>query len=102
MPVILINTTYHNIWVRQPLLATELFEVEMEPQQYCTDIIIEADEMTNLFLPAPPCEEQKCVESKAVDGEEKPDPHQKNTLLGDYPEFGERPDSGKAYDFKEK
>ena len=31
VPVILINTTDQNIWVRQPLLAAELFEVEVEP-----------------------------------------------------------------------
>ena len=36
--VILINTTDQNISVRQPLLVTELFQVEVEPQQYCTEI----------------------------------------------------------------
>ena len=34
--VILINTTGQRIWVRQTLLTAELFEVEVEPQQYCT------------------------------------------------------------------
>ena len=33
VPMILIDTTDKNIWVRQPLLAAELFEVEVEPQQ---------------------------------------------------------------------
>ena len=37
VPVILINITDQNIWVRQPLLATELFEVEVEPQQYYSE-----------------------------------------------------------------
>ena len=32
VPVILRNTTDQNIWVRQPFLPTELFEVEVESQ----------------------------------------------------------------------
>ena len=52
-----------------------------------------------LLLPASPCEEQKQVESKVVEVEENPDLQQKDTPLEDYPKFGERPDTGKAYDF---
>ena len=32
--VILINTTSRNIWICQPLLAAEIFEVELHPWQY--------------------------------------------------------------------
>ena len=32
--VILINTTDQNIWVRQPLLATELYEAEVKSQSF--------------------------------------------------------------------
>ena len=32
--VILINTTSRNIWICQPLLAVEIFEVELHPWQY--------------------------------------------------------------------
>ena len=31
--VILIKATDHYIWIRQPLLAVEIFEVEVEPEQ---------------------------------------------------------------------
>ena len=31
MPIILINTTKQNIWLLQPLLATELYTVEYNP-----------------------------------------------------------------------
>ena len=34
--------------------------------------------------------------------EENPDPQQKDALPKEYPMFGERPDTGKAYDFKEE
>ena len=32
--VILINTTNRNIWICQPLLAAEVYEVELHPLQY--------------------------------------------------------------------
>ena len=102
VPLILVNTTYQNIWVRLPLLAVELFEVEVESQQYCKQINRERDEMIISFLLAPPCEEKKQVESKAVEVEENLDPQQRDSLPEDYPKFGERPETGKAYDFKEE
>ena len=54
------------------------------------------------FLPAPPCEDQGQVENKAVDMKETPDQQNKDTLPEEYPKFGERPDTGKAYDFKKE
>ena len=59
VPVILINTTDQNIWVKQPLLAAELFEVEVEPQQCHTEFNHEGDEITVSFLLAPPHEGQE-------------------------------------------
>ena len=32
--------------------------------------------------------------------EENPDPPKENNILVEHPNFGERPDSGKVYDFK--
>ena len=34
MSVILVNTTSRNIWIRQPLLAADIYEVELHPWQY--------------------------------------------------------------------
>ena len=34
MSVILVNTTSRNIWIRQPLLAADIYEVELHPHQY--------------------------------------------------------------------
>ena len=101
VPVILINTTVQNIWVRQPLLATELFEVEVEPQWYCTEINQQGNELVISFLPAPPCEEQGQVENNAVDVEENPDLPKNDTLTVEHPKFGERPDTDKASDLKQ-
>ena len=74
IPVNLINTTDQNIWVRQPLLAAELFEVEAEPQQYHPEFNSEGDEMTISFLSAPPHEGQEQVENNTVEVEENLDP----------------------------
>ena len=102
VPVILINTTDQNIWVRQPLLATELFEVEVEPQQYCTEFNHKGDEIIISFMPAPPHEEQEQVENNAVEVEQNMDPPKEKDIPVEYPKFGERPDTGKAYDFKKE
>ena len=97
--MILINTTDQNIWVRHPFLATELFEVEVEPQQYCTEFNCEGGEIIVSFLPAPPHGEQEQVENNAVAVEENMDPPKEKDILVEYPKFGERPNTGKAYDF---
>ena len=34
MALILVNTTSRNIWIRQPLLAADIYEVELHPWQY--------------------------------------------------------------------
>ena len=48
--MILINITDQNIWVVQPFLATELFKVEVEPQQYHKEFNHEG-----LILPSHSC-----------------------------------------------
>ena len=102
VPVILINTTDQNIWVRQLLLATELYEAEVEPQQYHTDFYSEGHEITIPFLLAPPHKRQKQVENNTVEVEENPDPPKKNKVPVEHPRFGERSDTEKAYDLKTK
>ena len=57
--VILIKTTDQNLWVRQPLLAAELFEAEVEPEQYCAEMDQEGDEIIISFQPVPPHERQE-------------------------------------------
>ena len=51
VPISLINTIDQNIWIRQALLATELFEVEVESQQYCAEMNQEGDEVIISFQP---------------------------------------------------
>ena len=65
--MILIDITDQNIMVRQPLLATELFKVEVELQQYHTELSHEGDEITISFLLAPLHKGQEQVENNAVE-----------------------------------
>ena len=83
--VILINTTDQNIWAWQPLLAAELFKVEVELQLYHTEINHEGVEIVISFLPAPPCEGQEQVENNAVEVEENPDLPTRDTLPVEHP-----------------
>ena len=100
VPVILININDQNIRVRQPLLATELFEVEVEPQCYHTEINQEGGEMVISFLSAPQCEDQEQVENNAVEVDENLHLLKEDTLPEEYPKFRERTDTGKAIIFR--
>ena len=54
MPVILINTTKQNVWLQQPLLATELYTVEYHPVEHWADIEVKEDVANVSFLPVVP------------------------------------------------
>ena len=49
--VILINTTSRNIWIHQPLLATEIFEVDLHPWQYQSILYREGNTIKVGFQP---------------------------------------------------
>ena len=52
--VILINTTKRNVWLWQPLLATELYTVEYHPVEHQADIEVKGDVANVSFLPVVP------------------------------------------------
>ena len=54
MPVILINTTKQNVWLRQPLLTAELYTAEYHPVEHKADIEVEGDVANVSFLPVVP------------------------------------------------
>ena len=55
MSVILVNTTNRNIWIRRPLLAADIYEVELHPWQYCTNLNRERNDIKiNFQLTIPP------------------------------------------------
>ena len=54
VPVILINTTKQNVWLWQPLLATELYTVEYHPVKHRAYMEVKGDDVNISFLPVVP------------------------------------------------
>ena len=100
MSVILVNTTNRNIWIRQPLLAADIYEVELHPWQYCTNLNREGNDIKiNFQLTIPP--EIECnlqcnqveAEGRSVTSEVQENPQ---------PTFGPHPDVRSNYNFKDE
>ena len=94
--VILINITKQNVWLRQPLLATELYTAEYHPIEHWVDMEVEGDVAKVSFLPVVPDTIRVQVEQVEATSTDPatPDPQEK-------PVFGPRPDTQSAnFDFK--
>ena len=96
VPVILINTTKQNVWLWQPLLAAELYDVEYHPIEHQADMGVKGDAVNISFLPVVPNiirVQVDQVESAPTDIS-TPDHNEK-------PIFGPRPDTQSAdFDFE--
>ena len=96
VPVILINTNKQNVWLRQPLLATELYTAEYHPVEHWADIEVEGDVANVSFLPVVPNTirvQVGQVESTSTDTS-TPNPEER-------PVFGPRPNTQSAdFDFE--
>ena len=96
MPVILINTTKQNVWLWQPLLATELYTVEYHPIEHWVDMEVKRDVAKVSFLPVVPNSIRVQVEQVEATSTDPatPNPQEK-------PVFGPRPDTQSAdFDFE--
>ena len=54
IPVIIINTNRYNVWIRQPLLAAKLFEVECDEIEYRANMNWDGNNILVGFQPVPP------------------------------------------------
>ena len=94
MPVILINTKKQNVWLWQPLLATDLYTAEYHPVEHRADIEVKGDVANVSFLPVVPDTigvQVEQVESSTSTDISTPDTNER-------PVFGPRPDT-QAADF---
>ena len=100
LSVILVNTTSKNIWIRQPLLAADIYEVELHPWQYQVNLNREGNDIKiNFQLAIPP--EIKCdlqcnqveAEGRSATSEVQENPQ---------PAFGPHPDMRSNYNFKDE
>ena len=90
IPVILINTNRYNVWIRQPLLAANLFDVECNEMEYRTNMNRDGDKILVGFQPVPPqlININSCqVEVGSI---------QLDSSKTERPKFGPRPDTNSA------
>ena len=104
--VILINNNNHNVWIRQPLYAADLWEVE--PKEWEYEPVLTHEEGTNNvtinFVQVPPEEFHEDIFSNAAEAEEN-DPackaENQNSKGEEKPKFGSPPDyDSPDFDFK--
>ena len=93
VPVSLINTTKKNIWLWQPLLATELFTVEYHQVEHRASMERKGYDVDILFLPVVPSDIWVQLEQVEVTSTDISSP---NSI--DKPTFGPRPNT-QATDF---
>ena len=96
MPVILINTTKQNVWLWQPLLAAELYNVEYHPIEHQADMEVKGDVVNISFLPVVPNTIRVQVEQVESTPTDISTPNPNEKLV-----FGPRPDTQSAdFDFE--
>ena len=121
--VCLQNTNEHNVWIRQPLYAGDLWDVEKEDWEYELVLVKEAETntITVKFQQVPPEHLRKDIFSqaaemfgpdKASEDEKKESQNEekesgpetpKDTADQEKPKFGKRPDTSSAdFDFQEE
>ena len=100
MSVILINTTSRNIWISQPLLAADIYEVELHPWQYCANLNREGNDIKINFQLAIPSKIECDLQCYQVEAEEEP----ATSEVQENPQstFGLYPDTGSNYNFEDQ
>ena len=99
--VILINITSRNIWICQPLLAADLFEVELHPWQYKSVLHREGNTIKVGFQPIVPPEVEGNLQTNQVEVEVKEQSPEENSNTP-LPSFDPCPDTTKDYNFEDE
>ena len=109
VPVTLMNTNDYNVWIRQPLFAGELYEVDEQKWEHETVFIREegSDDIQVHFQPVPPENIREEIFSQTVeqkqDEQKETKEEDKNTQEEPLPKFGPRPNfDDPNFNFKEE
>ena len=95
IPITIINTNKFNIWVRQSLLAAQLYDAGCDQIEYRTTTDWEENNINVWFQPVPP----QLINIKSCQVEAGP--IQLISPKIERPEFGPRPDTGStSFNFK--
>ena len=96
-PVILINTNRYNVWIRQPLLAVELFNAECNEIEYRMNLSQDDNNISLGFQPVPP----QLINTSSCQVEAGP--IQLDSPKMERPDFGPRPNTNSAeFDFEKE
>ena len=99
----LANTNSYNVWIRQPLLAADVVEMESCPWDYQTILSCDDKNIKASFCRVPPPEVQEDVFTHNVMSTENPDVVRDMGTSGEKPKFGSRPDfSSPNFDFEKE
>ena len=106
--VIVMNTNDHNVWIRQPLYAGDLWEVE--PKEWSYEPVLTRDEDTNdiqiNFVQVPPEDLRENIFSEAAEAEEEKslgDESDEKSNKEERPTFGSRPNfESNNFNFQEE
>ena len=94
--VILMNQNDYNIWIRQPLLAAEIYTVEHLPWDYGVEFQHHGDSVEVAFQPIPPADIMATVKSVHDESDIKPSAEPR-------PTFGSHPNTSAAdFNFKQE
>ena len=99
--VILINTTNGNIWFCHPLLAADVYEVELHPWQFCTILCGRGNSISKGFQMIISLEVEGSLQTNQVQVELRLKPSEVEST-SPLPSFGSHPDTTKDYNFKDK
>ena len=90
VPVILVNMNSRNIWIRQPLLATALFEVGCHSWEYDVSLNRYGDEVRITFQPQTSTDIDASLQEINVQMEDMHDP-EGSEKVSSHPVFGPCP-----------
>ena len=105
VPIILTNMNSYNIWIRQPLLAANVVEVESCPWDYQTILSCDGKDIKVSFCPLPPSEVQEDIitASTSVTTTGEQDMVKSIKDSGKKPKVGSRPQFGSPdFDFQKE
>ena len=106
VPVILVNTNSYNVWIQQPLLATNVMEVESCPWDYQTVLSCDGEDVNVSFCPVPTPEVQEEIFSVSVSHtSDSPDLNQSSPTKEqcERPKFGPHPKfNNPCFDFQKE
>ena len=111
VPIILMNTSSYNIWIRQPLLAANVVEADQSPWDHTTILTRDGEEIKISHHQVPTAEVQEEILSSTIqqqnlnleDQTQTQSEGNESKTLQEKPKFGPPPDfDSSSYNFKEE